>query len=94
MSETAGTREKTRKVKNHILDIFLHLATKVDIGEELSPKQEKTYNELLACFAKNVVPRSTEISGEDGQSIKIVFDSAFNGTPPTPETNSTDTLSI
>jgi hypothetical protein len=38
----------------------------------------KLYNETYLTVLKNAVPRSQEISGEDGGVIKLVFDSSFN----------------
>ena len=64
---TTDIRNKTRRVRKHILDKFLDLADK----KELTEKENKTYNDLLMVFAKNVIPRSTEITGEEGEPIKI-----------------------
>ena len=36
------------------------------------------YNETYLTVLKNAVPRSQEISGEDGEAIKLTFDSSFN----------------
>lgn len=74
MPDTSELRTKTRRVKNHILDRFLKLADKVDRGEVLMLEAEANlYNELLLVFAKNSLPRSTEITGEDGADVKVAI---------------------
>lgn len=80
-AETAATRVKTRRVKDHILDQYLLLADKVkENGRQiLTEKEDKEYWELTMKFAPNCVPRSQEITGEEGQAISITFDSAFKG---------------
>jgi hypothetical protein len=64
-------RTQTNRVKKHILDRFLNLADKVDANETLQPDDASLYKELLLTFAKNVVPRTQEITGEDGEAINI-----------------------
>ena len=66
---TTDIRNKTRRVRKHILDKFLDLADK----KELTEKENKTYNDLLMVFAKNVIPRSTEITGEEGGDLKVTL---------------------
>ena len=71
-TETVAIREKSRRVKNHILDRYLKLADRVDqkgIGD-LSENEVKTYTNLTEDFAKNVIPRSQEITGEEGEAIQ------------------------
>ncbi len=73
-AETADIRAKSRRVKNHILTRYLKLADRVDEkGEgDLSENEAKRYWELTSEFARNVVPRSQEISGEDGGPLNVV----------------------
>ena len=68
-ADTAELRRKQRRVKDHILTKFLRLAEEEEKGE-LSDKD--TYKELLLTFARNVIPRSTEVTGEDGEDIKVI----------------------
>jgi hypothetical protein len=79
MTETVDVRTKTRRVKNHILDRFLKLSDKVDADGILTSEEKELYDNLLSIFAKNVVPRTQEITGEEGAPISIIFDPAFNG---------------
>ncbi len=85
--ESNDIRNKTRLVKNHILSRFLKFAEIIDNGGELATDDLGLYKELTMKFAPNCVPRSTEITGEDGEAIKITFDKAFqNESNFTPET--------
>lgn len=76
---TTDIRTKTRRVKKHILERYLKLADKVDKAEEekkpllevLDVIEFKTYNELTEVFAKTVLPRSQEITGDDGTPLTI-----------------------
>lgn len=77
-------RTKSNRVKNHILNRFLLLADEVDATGTC--KEPMLYKELLLTFAKNVVPRSQEITGEDGAPLNITFDRTFNESSTTPET--------
>lgn len=79
MPEIKDIRIKSSRVKAHILNRFLALAEKVDEGEKLEREDKQLYNDLLMTFAKNVVPRTQEITGEDGQPISISFDPVFSG---------------
>lgn len=42
---------------------------------------EAKKEELFFKIASNLIPRLTEVTGEDGSPIKIVFDPVFNATP-------------
>ena|SRR3990167_7597773 len=81
-NEVKPIKEKTRKVKNHIIDQYLRLATRVDEkgAGDLTEKEQAKYWELTTIFAKSVLPRTQEVTGEDGEPIKIAFDSVFNQT--------------
>lgn len=87
-TETNEIRAKSRRVKNHILSRYLKLADRVDEkGEsDLSENEVTRYWELTKDFAKNVVPRSQEITGEDGEVIKLSFDPSFKPNATAPET--------
>lgn len=71
--DTTDIRNKARRVKKHILEKYLKLADRVDEkGEgDLSDKEYKTYYDMTSEFARNVVPRSQEVTGEDGEAINI-----------------------
>lgn len=64
-------KTKTNRVRKHILDRFLLLADKVDQEKPLNLNEEVIYKDLLNIFAKNVMPRIQEITGEDGGDIKV-----------------------
>ena len=71
-AESNDIRNKNRQVKKHILDKFLVLAHKDEEGIEWGNKDEaETYKELLLVFAKSVLPRTQEITGEDGDAINV-----------------------
>lgn len=78
--EIKPIKDKTRKVKNHIIDQYLKLADRVDEKGtgDLSENERAKYWELTTIFAKSVLPRTQEISGEDGEPIKLAFDPVFN----------------
>lgn len=104
-SDTTDIRNKARRVKGHILTKYLKLADRVDEkGEgDLSENEASKYWQLTQDFAKNVIPRSQEITGEDGGDIKITsqtqeeakkaIESYLNGNTAnnTNEQSSTDT---
>lgn len=72
-ADTSDIRIKARRVKNHILTKYLKLADRVDANGEgdLSEKEYKTYYDMTSEFARNVVPRSQEVTGEDGGALEI-----------------------
>lgn len=71
MPETADIRTKSRRVKAHILNRYLAVADKIDAQQEITKEERQTYSELTPIFAKNVVPRTQEVTGEDGDPIKL-----------------------
>lgn len=75
MGEIASLKTQTRRVKARALDaIEAVLMNPESVSKDF-------YQQLLLKIAGNVIPRSQEISGEDGESIKIAFDKVFeNGT--------------
>lgn len=76
-AETAPIREKTRRVKDHILNRFLTLSDKVDKEELLEAHETMLYYKLMEVFAKSVLPRTQEVTGEEGQAIVLSFDPSF-----------------
>lgn len=78
-AETADIRNKTRRVKAHILNRYLKLADKVDdaelkgksIKEALVAEDFLLYRELTETFSRNVLPRTTELTGEDGGALVL-----------------------
>lgn len=74
-AETAELRKSARKVKDHILRRFIRLAERVDEKGtgDLSDKELIRYEELTDIFAKSVLPRTVEASGEDGEAIQHVI---------------------
>lgn len=70
-AEIAPIREKTRRVKDHILTRYLKLADKVDADELLTGTEKQLYSELTLTFARNVLPRSQEIGGDPENQIPI-----------------------
>lgn len=74
-TETADIRAKARRVKNHILTQYLKLSDRVDekgLGD-LSETEYNNYWKMTGEFAKNVVPRSQEVTGEDGEAIQVTL---------------------
>ena len=71
-AETLALRTKARRVK----DLALTRAEDILTHPENYPKQvvEDTYQTVL----KNAVPRTQEITGEEGEAIKITFDKVFD----------------
>lgn len=70
-TDTASIRIATRRIKTHIANRYLKLADKVDAEEALTEKERETYEKLTTEFARNVVPRSQEVSGEDGGALQV-----------------------
>lgn len=90
-AETSEIRRKTRRVKDHILTRYLKFVDMLEDGQVLSDYERGLYTELTMKFAANVMPRTQEVTGEDGEAIKLVFDSAFqNGTSRQTETDSAE----
>lgn len=80
-AETASIREKTRRVKDHILTRYLALADTVNEGKSLTGKNKELYDELTAIFAKSVLPRSVEHGGDPDNTTPIPILSSFNVHP-------------
>ena len=72
-TDTSAIRTATRRIKTHIANRYLKLADRVDekgLGD-LSEKELNTYETLTSEFARAVVPRSQEVTGEDGQALQV-----------------------
>lgn len=74
-ADTTDIRNKARRVKNHILTKYLKLSDRVEEkGEgDLSDKEYKTYYDMTSEFARNVVPRTQEVTGEDGGALEVTL---------------------
>ncbi len=72
-NETSAIKAKTRRVKDHVLDKFLMYVDKLARAEELSEFEKVIYKDMLLTFAKNVIPRTTELTGEEGEAVKITL---------------------
>lgn len=96
-ADTSEIRRKARRVKDHILTQYIKLADRVDDKglSDLSEKEESRYWEFTKEFARNVVPRSQEVTGEDGEPVKLVFDPVFkNGITRQTEADSGESSQI
>lgn len=72
-TDTSAIRTATRRIKTHIANKYLKLADRVDEkGEgDLSENEYAKYWDLTKEFARNVVPRSQEVTGEDGGALTV-----------------------
>jgi hypothetical protein len=80
-TDTSAIRTATRRIKTHIANKYLKLADRVDDkGEgDLTENESAKYWELTKEFARNVVPRSQEISGDDGGPLEVTVIKYANG---------------
>lgn len=78
-AETADLRNKARRVKN------LALSKAIEILENPTKHPKELYEQTYLTALKNSVPRTQEITGEEGASIQITFDSAFKGNTGGPD---------
>jgi len=65
MPETAPIRAKTRRAKDLALD------RAIDVLENPQDYDKDTYKETYLTVLKNSVPRTQEITGEDGEKITV-----------------------
>lgn len=79
--EIKPVKDLARKVKT------LTLQRAQRILEHPEDYDAKLYNDTYLTVLKSAVPRSQEITGEDGGSLTISFDPAFKKNDPTPETS-------
>lgn len=86
--DTVELRNKARRVKD------LVLARAIYVLENKDKVDADVYKETYLTALKNSIPRSAEITGEDGEPINISFDKTFlNASNPTPETTGDSTQS-
>ena len=71
MPETAPIRAKTRRAKDLALDKAIKVLENPD-------KYADIYKETYLTVLKNTVPRTQEITGEEGSPITMTFDSSFS----------------
>jgi hypothetical protein len=98
-TDTSAIRTSTRRIKTHIANKYLKLADRVDAkGEgDLSDKEYEKYWEMTKEFARNVVPRSQEVTGEDGQPLIVQVAKSIadkNAINDSPEPNSGEPSSV
>jgi uncharacterized protein YnzC (UPF0291/DUF896 family) len=72
--EIPDLKTKARRVKN------LALTKAIEILEHPEKHDKDVYKETYLTALKNSVPRTQEITGEEGSAISIVFDQAFKQT--------------
>lgn len=48
---------------------------------EMNERDKDLHDQILLKLAGGILPKLTEITGEDGQEIKVAFDQAFNAEP-------------
>ncbi|MFP5260983.1 MAG: hypothetical protein ACLGJB_03655 [Blastocatellia bacterium] len=71
-AETAHVRNLARRVKQKALEIAEDVLT----HPENYPVE--LYHQTYLTTLKNAVPRTQEITGEDGEPIRLAFDPIFN----------------
>lgn len=80
MNEPSDIRNKSRRVKNHILTRYLTLADKLDAPENkdksmkdvfINAEEFMLYRELTDTFSRNVIPRSVEHGGDADNDVPI-----------------------
>lgn len=84
---TLNDRKKAAKARNLILDEVVRLFETDPL--KLSETEHATKRELLIKMAPHTLPRLTEVTGEDGEPVRIVFDKSFervHASDTTPET--------
>ena len=69
--ESNAIRDKTRRVKDLILDKYLKMAEMEETTGFANQAQADMFKDLTLVFAKSVVPRTQEITGEDGEKLVI-----------------------
>lgn len=77
-------RAKTNRVKQLILDKYLAMAEIEEKTGFQTQAQADMFKELTLVFAKSVVPRTQEITGEDGEAINIQVVNYANPQAPIP----------
>lgn len=64
MPEISSIRTETRRLKNKATEIAIAI---------LNNAEHELYKETFLTVLKNTVPRTQEITGEEGESISIVI---------------------
>jgi chromatin remodeling complex protein RSC6 len=67
MPESSPIRRKTRRAKDLALD------KAIDVLENPGSYDKETYNQTYLTVLKNSVPRTQEITGEEGEAIQAVI---------------------
>ena len=75
-----GVNQPDRKLAAEVRRLGLAKIKKIFemAASEMSDKERQMHDELLLKMSSSFIPRLTEITGEDGEAIKIVFDKTFN----------------
>ena len=90
-------RAKTNRVKQLILDKYLAMAEVENTTGFATQAQADMFKELTLVFAKSVVPRTQEITGEDGEAINVALVKYADTTPlqvPATPVPTTDTPAV
>ncbi len=91
MAEVKVIRDKARRVKRLALD------RAIEVLENPSKYSKEIYDQTYLIALKNAVPRSTEITGEDGGALSLEISEVIarknnintdNATNPSPERDS------
>ena len=69
MPETSSVRAQSRRVKSLALNKIEVILKRPVV--EMSEYDKRLHDDILKSLARNVVPRSTEITGEDGNPISV-----------------------
>lgn len=89
MPETSAIKALTRRVKAKALEKAEYILNNED---KVTPE---LFKETYLTVLKNSVPRTQEVTGEDGEPVRLVFDSVFkNGTTRQTETDSGESSQI
>jgi len=73
MPETSEIKRKTRRAKD------LAISKAIEVLENPQDYDKETYTQTYLTILKNTIPRTQEITGEEGEALKITFDSVFHG---------------
>lgn len=82
-SESNDIRNKTRALKVKVIAIAMAV---------LEDPKHPLYNETYLATLKNTVPRTQEITGEDGEAINIQVVNYANPQAPIPTSGVSDTI--
>lgn len=85
-AETANIRNLTRRVKQKALE----QAELILNDPDHKIYSAEIYNATYQTVLKNAVPQTREITGEEGEAIKISFDKVFENAPTTTRETTSD----